>query len=200
MVPRPGCQTHCSHVLNLEGSCHLSYSDTGLVMFTSVSFNRTWSWLWPWLLAMSAGVRPRQSAVVRACWAPGHCRRRPETLLNPWRAAKWRRDGTSERCGPGSDKHQAKREKLLKSKNQQTRFSSVFVSLWQLTGGLDAGVISRREKRQLAGSYWLVCHGNISPCPFSTRVEDQSWWLMKSSLCHLMSQGIMKGCVFPCIM
>lgn len=35
---------------------------------------------------------------------------------------------------------------------------------------------------------------------FSTRVGDQSWWLMKSSLCHLMSQGIMKGCVFPCIM
>lgn len=36
--------------------------------------------------------------------------------------------------------------------------------------------------------------------PFSSRVKDQSWWLMKSSVCHIMSQEIMKGSVFPCIM
>lgn len=64
-------------------------------VFTSVSFNNLWSCVWPWVLAISVGVWPCRLAVCSARSAPGHCRSRLDTLLNPYWAAKWRRDGTA---------------------------------------------------------------------------------------------------------
>lgn len=69
---------------------------------TSVSFNKTWSSVWPWLLAISVGVCPWRLAVCSARSAPGHCKSRPEMLLNPYWAAKWSSEGTSAQwCSVG---------------------------------------------------------------------------------------------------